>query len=378
MVDDELKHVYNDLVPIQKHTEDDTRIYYARARSNDEDVVLHVVSDLPNSGLNTALQIQRQINPSQYTTSLVFPISKMTKSNGGGPTILETKRISGMSLDEFLSLNPDKWKPVLLQLCLCLEVLRDCGIMHNDLHSKNILVQDADRRSPNLTFRLSSTDVELSRCNYQVHIIDWDRASAIAHGIRNPSLDSQHLCLQFGQCNTFTPAYDFFKCLYNFRAHTGVWEHVLGALLQSTRDRNRNIVNQMFRTKVFDSFQEELLRDGGATLQDAYSRLYQLHTSRSGADHTKQDEISKILSTLSNLTGREYELGQELKEKALNFGYWTQAKKMYPWDGYACVCERIPRCDTCTKDPNLKYLPTPFDLYETLQRSQPNRGIYAI
>lgn len=296
----------------------------------------------------------------------------MTESKGGGQTILETKRIPGMSLDDFLSFNPDEWKTVLLQLCLCMQVLREHGIMHNDLHSKNILVQDTDRRSPNLTFRLSSIDVELRHCKYQVHIIDWDRASA--HGISNPSLDSQHLCLQFGQCNTFTPAYDFFKCLYNFRAHAGVWEHVLDALLQSTM--YKNIVSQMFRTKVFDPFQEELLRDGGPTLQGAYSSLYQLHTSRAGA--TKQEEISKILSTLSNLTGRKYELGQELKEKARDVGYWIHTEKMYPWDGYACVCEHIPRCDTCTKDPHLKYLPTPFDLYETLQRSQPNRGVYAI
>lgn len=42
-MDAKLKNLYTNLVPIEKHTEDGTRIYYARTRSNGEDVVLHVV-----------------------------------------------------------------------------------------------------------------------------------------------------------------------------------------------------------------------------------------------------------------------------------------------------------------------------------------------
>ena len=372
---------YHKLKLLQVNDNTDTRIYSAVKKETSEKVVLHILNTYKNSGLQAAVNIQRQLNPAQYAGNLILPKYLFYDQDKGH--VLESAYVHGQFLEDFLDLHPDKWRKVLIQLSLTLAFLSELKIMHNDLHSGNILIKEHGTRDDSYPkFNLSLLDLGYSRKHtfaqdgFQVYIIDWDRAWA--PGVSNLSLENHKnkFCKYFGQCNRFQFGYDLFTCLSNFKQNSEIWAKVSAILFASKYSNN---LRELFRTKVWDSFQADIVKSQDSELIGAYRRLYEAHQGLYESHRiqiTKDLELDRDIKDIcTRLLQSPSKLRLELCEKATNHGYWLSIEKMHPWRGYGCRCWLTPWCDTCNVETNLSFLPYPADLYRILQKQHDAQNV---
>jgi hypothetical protein len=131
-------------------------------------------------------------------------------------TILE--RSKDEKLDSFLDYllladNVDEfWIPVLMQIAYVLAVFEEFGLMHNDLHPGNVLI-DSHKEKVQVELGPSKT----ISTKYVVRVFDFDHSSkqpgvASALQIDNHAL-TEFFCPAYGECNTFVPKFDWFLLL---------------------------------------------------------------------------------------------------------------------------------------------------------------------
>jgi hypothetical protein len=113
----------------------------------------------------------------------------------------------GATQDDF-----NEFAAILFQLFYTLQVFAEIGLVHNDLHGKNIYVAELDNYATNYyqvdgrVYRLTSM--------LQVRIFDFDRAAKLPTAfdsteIINLKLDSDY-CPHFGQCNALNANAELF------------------------------------------------------------------------------------------------------------------------------------------------------------------------
>lgn len=113
---------------------------------------------------------------------------------------------------------------VMFQLLFTLEVFNRMGLRHNDLHMRNIMVQDLlkDSRNPtDLHFEYAVTDSdgnELKRFRIPATnlalIYDFDRASVASPAFpANRSNTLSTWCKTYGECNRENPFFDTYKVM---------------------------------------------------------------------------------------------------------------------------------------------------------------------
>jgi len=109
------------------------------------------------------------------------------------------------NVDNFMEL----YLPILFQILYCLCVLNVHKIMHNDLHSGNILISTLDKKVK-LKYKVSGVNFEI-KTQHIVYIFDWDRAYIESLG-PNP-LNEGELCDTLNMCNKWNPFYDLYTIL---------------------------------------------------------------------------------------------------------------------------------------------------------------------
>lgn len=107
-----------------------------------------------------------------------------------------------MPLYDYLRLpNPESVREIMLQLLYTLYVLEKEGIVHNDLHYMNILVEHLEKPVC-MSFKLGDRQFTF-KCAYIPKIYDWDRAYCVSLGI-NPGVSGLGWA-SVGQRNMFRP-----------------------------------------------------------------------------------------------------------------------------------------------------------------------------
>lgn len=127
-----------------------------------------------------------------------------------GPTLSSLLRFSNVTYHDIVVL--------IVQMAYTLACFEEIGLIHNDLHSGNVFVQQLDSPETNF-YRLDDDTVLKVTSGMQVRLYDFDRSFKVPteyepQRIENGLLRNSSLCRVLGQCNRFTPRLDFFRFLY--------------------------------------------------------------------------------------------------------------------------------------------------------------------
>jgi len=125
--------------------------------------------------------------------------------------ILAIERLENFEFyDDFLQrkdVSLDDYVSVWFQIFFALFIMEEYGIVHNDLHNKNIAIQKLPKETVIAFIAKGRSkrgisfcpEMYLVRTKYLVRVFDFDRASA--SGIYNTFLYSNYMCEDWAQCN---------------------------------------------------------------------------------------------------------------------------------------------------------------------------------
>uniref|UniRef100_A0A6C0KTP9 Protein kinase domain-containing protein n=1 Tax=viral metagenome TaxID=1070528 RepID=A0A6C0KTP9_9ZZZZ len=125
--------------------------------------------------------------------------------------------------------SPYDFKPILFQIIYSLSVMDHFGIVHNDLHFKNIFVQDLGEPYI-LKFNLENFSLQI-KTKYIIKIFDWDRAYV-------ESLGPNKLLTNYAyshQINKKRSKQDFYQILCILKKFPQIWK-IVKLTLQNVPD----------------------------------------------------------------------------------------------------------------------------------------------
>jgi hypothetical protein len=138
----------------------------------------------------------------------------MSKTN-----VVVTKKTEGRTLAAWLKkFNNTKYfnhflMDILFQIAYTLVVFEDFGLMHNDLHTGNVFVEELSE-PVQFVFRIDDNDQRTRDVYYHVKIYDFDRSTKrptnVNKGTLNNNLLDSTYCDLIGTCNEFIPSKDWY------------------------------------------------------------------------------------------------------------------------------------------------------------------------
>lgn len=159
-------------------------------------------------------------------TDIIHKGDRNKKYDFNTANLLVTKKAGGKELSKWLETEWHGWNQVerehfisdvLLQIAYTLTVFEDVGIIHNDLHSGNVFVEQLDTPL-NLSFGITDKKTVSRNVSFFVRIFDFDHSAKIAtihwDYIVHNNLLSSFLCKSVGECNEFRRNADWFTVLH--------------------------------------------------------------------------------------------------------------------------------------------------------------------
>lgn len=138
--------------------------------------------------------------------------------------VLENR--ASMPLTQFITdmnVGIEVWRSILFQLFWTIEVFTRVGLVHQDLHLRNILVEIGTLSEKNLWYQLD--EKKWVRCSAKVvaFIIDFDRATYTDTGVLKGTkplfntLIQNKFCKNSGQCNVYNNKMDAFSLVWHLK-----------------------------------------------------------------------------------------------------------------------------------------------------------------
>ena len=121
------------------------------------------------------------------------------------------------SLYKFFFTSEDRWifeRDVSLQVAITLKEMGNKKLMHNDLHTGNIYVEKLPEFK--LPYMVNNKEIYTE---YFVRIFDYDHSS-VEGRIHSTYLENT-MCREFGECNKYSPKWDWFTYLEHINYHGG-------------------------------------------------------------------------------------------------------------------------------------------------------------
>ena len=137
----------------------------------------------------------------------------LEKVEARGPTMTLHSFIRNM--DE--KTEQTEYPKVLFQIVYSLAVMAKFKLVHNDLHSDNILV--VDHIDPVASVFKVGKHKFLIKSRYVPYIFDWDFAYSPLLGDNGKIKDDEYYCGKLNLCNSFDPRFDIYTlfCIIQFR-----------------------------------------------------------------------------------------------------------------------------------------------------------------
>lgn len=175
-----------------------------------------------NAGNQDAEELYEALRESTAVVDQKLDISKMRASI--------TERVVGKQFSDLLKRQPAKlssvgqkeiferaFLPVLFQVFYTLAVFGEIGLVHNDLHSGNVLVQEYSRPIEN-HYRINGRLYKVVSA-FQARIFDFDRGAKLATAfdpteLHNTLLTRTDYCGAFGQCQSIDERRELFTLCY--------------------------------------------------------------------------------------------------------------------------------------------------------------------
>jgi len=140
--------------------------------------------------------------------------------------LLILEKMKGLTLYSFIKdYKPDYdvISQIMFQIIWTLLNFERINLMHNDLHTYNIFISVQDEPKT-FVYSFNSEHVFALKTKYVVKIFDYDRSYCGSSKLNKNPLINTFLygeeCTGYGQCNKFTPAFDFLTIAWNLYAIT--------------------------------------------------------------------------------------------------------------------------------------------------------------
>lgn len=124
--------------------------------------------------------------------------------------LLVLERGTGRKLEAYASKDANNWWAIVLQTLFALAYFEDVGVMHHDLHSGNVWVDDTEPTTYVLQVSKKQTITFTARVMAKLYDFDHGSKSGTRYApskLHNRLLEG--LCNFDGECNTFAPGRDF-------------------------------------------------------------------------------------------------------------------------------------------------------------------------
>lgn len=182
-------------------------------------------SDLINSESNNPIEKEIYIQ-----AQAIIANDKNKTLDVNKPQIIVTSKSKGKSIYDWLQADWNGWssieknkfmRDVLYQIAYTLLVFKDFGLMHHDLHARNILVEFLPEQHQ-LSFELFKGYSVGKQIRFFVQIFDYDHASLSNTSINSVDINNSKLdngfCSKFGECNQFIENFDWYTIIHNMHA----------------------------------------------------------------------------------------------------------------------------------------------------------------
>ncbi len=181
---------------------------------------------LPKDGINDKAWVELIVK-SGYLSTREF-----------NPAVMYYEQASGVNFDDVIGkLDTTSFMHILQQLVYTVLCFCDIELVHNDLHSKNVFVDELVTPTTFVYFISDSTFIVLSRVRWFARIFDFDVATMPSKYGVNTSI--AWMCENYGVCSNFNPKFDLYT--------------LMGVLVgYSTRTRDfpedlKELINRLFR-----------------------------------------------------------------------------------------------------------------------------------
>lgn len=117
------------------------------------------------------------------------------------------------------SFTPDSVRGLALQVLFALHMLTERGFQHNDMHTRNVLVDTRPDES-GMLYDIGNTrfSVDFGASAGKVLLFDWDMGHCATCGISNTQVH-EDFCGAYGICNTYNPRFDMYTVLQYMSSH---------------------------------------------------------------------------------------------------------------------------------------------------------------
>ena len=158
-----------------------------------------------------------------YQIGKIEKSNRYSKSSNSDIHMLIIERAPGKTLEDWLDSSlykkffTEKQKKqfdmdIAMQVAYTLSIMAEEKVMHNDFHNANLYV--VEREKTRLPYQINGKSFS---SKYFVYFFDYDHSS-VENKIENTYLTNA-MCAKFGECNHFTPKWDWFTFLDEYCYH---------------------------------------------------------------------------------------------------------------------------------------------------------------
>jgi serine/threonine protein kinase len=126
--------------------------------------------------------------------------------------LLITERSSGIEFSKWLNKETTlrDLLSIIFQILYTLNCFARIGLQHNDLHDRNIFIEDMGQPLTLFYKRGPNQYVELTT-RYIAKIYDWDRGSILHPAVPSNLELTKYYCRKYGTCEHYSPKFDLFE-----------------------------------------------------------------------------------------------------------------------------------------------------------------------
>lgn len=201
----------------------------------------------------------------ELVTQLIDKVYKTDRFSGyyrrdfleSGLIVIITKFHKIPDLFNYLKQNKiseDDQQSIFCQIVLSLVLMSDYKLMHNDLHTSNILCEKLSYPTT-LVYNINNDLVTISNCNYIIYIFDWDLVYSPSLG-NNIKLETLK---RYGITNNFDERFDLFtimcmllKIFTGYKFHRFILE-----ISPNFKDIEDKIDKQGFQCRLLDLLKKD-------------------------------------------------------------------------------------------------------------------------
>jgi hypothetical protein len=229
----------------------DKHIYEDKDKTYSDDITKKLLNRNINcikSSCSNRKSIDKKINRGFFNLfGFLDNTSQPDKSIKYNFIMIQKLSLTTVSIDDFLvkekeDISCENILLILFQIAFACYTMSLCKLIHNDLHSGNIMLEEL-KKEEIFTYIINDKKYTFST-KYNIYVYDFDRAYCPRFG-KNILLEDHDSCENNGQCNTFIENKDFLKifCYFTwnfyYKKNKSHFKNIIKFILKDIQDLDK-------------------------------------------------------------------------------------------------------------------------------------------